>query len=585
MIEASSPSRRSPWAALVFVHFFGLVALLLWIHGETRPVPMHDLRLAEGEKLRCVSYAPFHRPGQTPFDEGLVIPRRQIEEDLRALAEITSCVRLYAVDAGLDQVPAVARELGLKVLLGAWIGRDRKRNALELERATAIANRYRDVVRALIVGNEVLLRDERTVGEMRDLLATARARSVVPITYADVWEFWLRNAALADAVDFVTIHILPFWEDEPVDIARALDHVAETRIRVSAHFPGKPILIGETGWPGAGRQREAALPSRVNQARYVREFVHRAHAEGWDYNLIEAIDQPWKRALEGTVGGYWGMLAAGDLRAKFPLAGAVAERASLALPLAGAGTGAWLALVLALAGRLRARIRQPWFLAAATLVGATTGLIAALHAEHARLAYVSVADWGALGAVALAAVIAGAALARWRGEALTGADAAWRRIRQARFAASATDVLSALRGFFLFAAAVAALLLLVAPRYRDFPSLLYLTPAAIYGVIGWLRDGTFSRPERICAVVIAVCAIGRWLPEPANPQAIGWLLTGLALCLPAIGWRFGRRRGGAIPRQGEEGEQRAGGGVVRAVEHQPGHAGEPADPGQGSPPP
>ncbi|MDR0702730.1 MAG: beta-1,6-glucan synthase [Azoarcus sp.] len=584
MTETPLSARRPFWAALAVVHLFGLAALFLWLHGETRPVPMPGLQLAANEKLRCVSYAPFHRPGQTPFDEGLRISRQQIEEDLKALSALTACVRLYATDAGLDQTPAVARELGLKVLLGVWIGHDREKNARELERGIALANEYRDVVRALIVGNEVLLRRERTPAEMRVLLDRARAASAVPVTYADVWEFWLKHDELADAVDFVTVHILPFWEDEPVDIAQALVHVANIRARVGTHFSGKSILIGETGWPGAGRRREASRPSRVNQARYVREFVHRAHAEGWDYNLIEAIDQPWKRVLEGTAGGYWGALDADDLRPKFPLDGPVSERESIAGPLGGAAAGAALALLLALAGGIRALFQAPWRLAAVSFVGATTGLVAVLHAEHAVLAYARVTDWAALGAVALAAVFVGAALARWRGEALRPAAEAWARLRRAGFAASAADVLSALRGFVLFAAAAAALLLLVTPRYRDFPTLLYLTPAAVYGVLGWWQTGPLPLAERLCAFVAVVCAIGRWLPEPANPQAVGWLLTMLALALPMIGWELVRRRERrAIPQQGEQGEQDGKRGGVGAIEDQPGHAGEPAKPGKAPP--
>jgi len=291
------PTPRKAWAALAFVHLIVLAVLLSWVAAQTRPVPMPGLELAQDEKLRCVSYAPFHRPGQTPFDEKLIIPRQQIEEDLRALSPITDCVRIYSTDNGLDQVPGVAQELGLNVLLGAWVGYDRKKNALELERAITLANAYRDTVRAIIVGNEVLLRHECTAAEMRTLLDSARAKSLVPVTYADVWEYWLKNSELAAHVDFVTVHILPFWEDDPVNIERALAHVAETREKIGAAFPGKPILIGETGWPSAGLQRGGSRPSKVAQARYIREFVRRAHDSHWDYNLIEAIDQPWKRSL------------------------------------------------------------------------------------------------------------------------------------------------------------------------------------------------------------------------------------------------------------------------------------------------
>jgi len=499
---------------------------------------MPGLELAQDEKLHCVSYSPFHRPGQTPYDEKLTIPRRQIEEDLRAISAITGCVRIYSIDRGLDQVPGVAHGLGLKVLLGVWVGYDR--SAIELERAIVLANTYRDTVRAIVVGNEVLLRRERTAEEMRALLDSARAKSPVPVTYADVWEFWLKNTGLAAHVDFVTVHILPFWEDDPVDIGRALAHVAEVRGKIGAVFAGKPILIGETGWPGAGRQRGESLPSKANQARFIREFVRRAHDSGWDYNLIEAIDQPWKRTLEGTVGGNWGMLDADTLQTKFPLSGPVSERENIAAPLIGTGTGAILALLLALVGRTRVPTRQPMRLAALTLTGAAAGLVAVLHAEHAYLAYVTLTHWAALGTVALAALAACAALTRWPGNPLTAADLAWQRVRIAGLRSGATDILSALRGFILFAAAVAALLLFIDPRYRDFPSLLYLAPAMVFGVIGWLRGNSFSRAERICAALIAPCATVRWLFEPANPQAIGWLLVSLALALPVL---VRRRRG------------------------------------------
>ncbi|PLX75442.1 MAG: beta-1,6-glucan synthase [Azoarcus sp.] len=528
-MTSPSPTRRSLWIALLITHLAGLAALLAWVTSETRPVPMHDLQLAGGERLKCVSYAPYHRPGQTPFDPEAVISREQIADDLAALAKITECVRLYSVDQGLDQVPSVAREVGIKVLVGAWIGYDRKKNQIELDHAIKVANDNADVVTALIVGNEVLLRRERTVDEMREHITYAQSRTEVPVTYADVWEFWIRNDSLADAVDFVTVHILPFWEDEPVDIQKAILHVAQIRTEVGEHFKGKDILIGETGWPSAGRQREESKPSRVNQARYIREFIHQAHASGWNYNLIEAIDQPWKRRLEGTVGGFWGMLDAETLNAKFPLSGPVAERDDLATPIGGAAVGAVLALVLAVVSRAG----KPSLLriAALTLSGATTGLLAVLHWEHARLAYRDATEWIVLGAVAVAAALSTLALACWQGTALPRAETAWAALRRSDL--SAANALGVLRGVLLFAAAIAALLLFADSRYRDFPTLLYLAPAGVYGVIAWWSPAA-GRAERVCAALIVLAVIGRWPPEPANPQAIAWLLTGLVFALPTL---------------------------------------------------
>jgi len=518
---------------LLAVHLLGLLALGFIVARQLQSATMHDLQLAAGERLKCVSYAPYRLPGQTPFDESLVIDRAQIAADLAALAPMTECVRVYSIDQGLDQVPALAREAGLKVLLGAWIGADRKRNAAELDRAIALANAYPDVVRALIVGNEVLLRRERTADELQALLAYAQARTEVPVTYADVWEFWIKNARMADSVDWVTVHILPFWEDDPVAIEDAVEHVETVFDEVRGIFD-KPLMIGETGWPSAGRQREASLPSRVNQARYIREFVHRAHAEGWNYNLIEAIDQPWKRRLEGTVGGYWGILDVG-LTPKFPLAGPLAERAGVALPVLGAALGALLCLALA-ATAGGAAARAPVRLAAAAALGAVAGLVAVLHGEHAQLAYRDALEWTILGTVAALALLVPLTVARWSADTAIGSAAtAWARLRADPAARRApATLLALLRGVLLFAAAAAALLLFVDPRYRDFPTLLYLPPALAFGTLGWLAASRHGIEERVCAWVLALAATGRWLSEPANPEAVAWLVTGLALAAPSL---------------------------------------------------
>ncbi|HJV25745.1 MAG TPA: beta-1,6-glucan synthase [Aromatoleum sp.] len=522
-------NRSTPWKALLFTYLVALLALGFVLVRDIQPVPMYDLHLTEGERLKCVSYAPYHLPGQSPLDPTQIIPREQIAADLAALAKITECVRIYSVDQGLEQVPELARAVGLKVLLGAWIGGDPKRNMVQLGRAITLANDYADVVRVLIVGNEVLLRHERSEDEMRELIEYAKARVHVPVTYADVWEFWLKHRGLAASVDRVTVHILPFWEDNPVAIEGALKHVGEVYDEIRHTFD-KPVMIGETGWPSAGRQREGSLPSLVNQARFIREFVHQAHANGWEYNLIEAIDQPWKRKLEGTVGGYWGMLNT-QLQAKFPLAGPVSERSSLNVPLIAAGVGAVLCVLFA--ATAQASLLR---LLVAGITGAVTGVVAALHWEHAQFAYRDTLEWTVLGAIAAIGSALPLLLARWDARRpLPSVAIAWQslRIQPSRCCETAT-LLGLIRGMLLFACAVAALLLFADPRYRDFPVLLYLVPALTFGALAWKGQLMDAIEERVCALVIAITVIGRWLTEPANPQAIAWLLTGLLFSLPYL---------------------------------------------------
>lgn len=307
-------------------------------------------------KLECVSYAPF-RAGQTPLDSDQKIPPAQIEEDLRQLAAITNCVRTYSVDNGLDQVPALARKVGLKVIHGIGLSGERLKNKMQVDTSLALVKQFPDVIIALVVGNEVLLRGEMTASDLAATIRYVKAQARgVPVTYADVWEFWLRYREVYDAVDFVTIHILPYWEDFPIPARNAAAHVDSIRKQVAIAFPNKEILIGETGWPSAGRMREGALPSRTNQARVISEILSLARAEKFRVNLIEAYDQPWKRQLEGTVGGHWGLFDADRRNLKYPAGQSISDFPHWKLE---AGAGVVFVVLVFLAG-FWAQRRKPW---------------------------------------------------------------------------------------------------------------------------------------------------------------------------------------------------------------------------------
>jgi hypothetical protein len=179
------------------------------------------------------------------------------------------------------------------------------------------------VIDLLIVGNEVLLRGDLEPAALVQVLADARRGSAVPVSYADVWAFWDKHGvALMPHVDVVSIHILPYWEDQPVGVDAAVDHVYRISAAMKQRFAGRPVLVAETGWPAAGRQRGPAAPGRFEQARFVRELLARHAVEPLGFNVVEGFDQPWKRRLEGEMGGAWGLFdARGDLRV--PLTGPV----------------------------------------------------------------------------------------------------------------------------------------------------------------------------------------------------------------------------------------------------------------------
>src|SRR6476619_2457527 len=306
-------SLRTPLALLLIS--LGAIAAVWWWLATT--ITLARAPIDPNAKLLCVSYAPF-REAQTPLVLTTHIAPEQIAQDLAQLAKISDCVRTYSIENGLDQVPALAAKVGLKVIQGIWLGSNRLKNLAQISTVVGLVKEYPGVITSVVVGNEVLLRGEMTTADLAATIRAVKPQVAVPVTYADVWEYWVRNREIYAAVDFVTIHILPYWEDFPIRAKHAAAHVDAIRKRMAVAFPAKEILIGETGWPSNGRMRDAALPSRANQARVVSEILNLAKQENFRVNLIESYDQPWKRKLEGTVGGYWGLYDSVRRNLKYP---------------------------------------------------------------------------------------------------------------------------------------------------------------------------------------------------------------------------------------------------------------------------
>ena len=208
------------------------------------PLRLPPSPLAVGGRLSCVSYAPF-RGDQDPLVETTHVDALQIDADLTLLSRYTDCIRTYSIENGLDQIPAIAQRHGIKVVQGVWLSNKREKNSHQVETVVALAKTFPNTISAVIVGNEVLLRGDLSVGDLTPFIREVNAQVAVPVTYADVWEFWLRYRGLQNAVDFVTIHILPYWEDFPLAASVAAAHVDAIRKQVVAAIPNKEIFIGE----------------------------------------------------------------------------------------------------------------------------------------------------------------------------------------------------------------------------------------------------------------------------------------------------------------------------------------------------
>src|SRR5258707_3900900 len=254
--------------------------------------------------LPSVSYAPFEGTAHPDVDN---IPQiEKIRADLKKLSTITRAIRLYSSTGGVELVPPIAAEFGLKVTVGAWIDKNSDRNKREIEAAISLAKRNSNV-NGIVVGNETIFRGEQKIDDLIELIKQVKKSVNVPVTTGEIWNIWRDNPELASSVDFIAAHVLPYWEN--FTDKQAVDQAVAMFQLLRDQFPGKRIVIAEFGWPSSGYNLRNAEPGPFEQASVLRNFVARADAIGMDYNIVEAIDQPSKY-FEGGVGSYWGILNA-----------------------------------------------------------------------------------------------------------------------------------------------------------------------------------------------------------------------------------------------------------------------------------
>jgi cellulose synthase/poly-beta-1,6-N-acetylglucosamine synthase-like glycosyltransferase/exo-beta-1,3-glucanase (GH17 family) len=278
----------------------------------------HDMPDWKGSTLAGVSYSPY-TANQDPA-AGDMPTSQEIKRDLDILQQHTARIRTYSALGALQTVPRLAEARGISVTAGAWISKDADRNLKEIESLIALNDRHENIDR-LVVGNEVLLRDDIPVDDLIAAIAHVRKQSTNPVGTAEPWHIWLQYPALARSVDFIGIQLLPYWEGVPA--GDAIPYLNRRMDQIAARYPDKPIVLTEIGWPSAGRAIGGARGGRIEQALFLRTFLNQSR--NLDYFVIEGFDQPWKIMNEGMAGGYWGLYDA-DRKSKFPWTGTVRER-------------------------------------------------------------------------------------------------------------------------------------------------------------------------------------------------------------------------------------------------------------------
>jgi exo-beta-1,3-glucanase (GH17 family)/cellulose synthase/poly-beta-1,6-N-acetylglucosamine synthase-like glycosyltransferase len=303
--------RDSPHFAWVIAAIAALANACVWLALNPTVSAVHAPQAVAG-----FSFTPFQRwddPVAQRFPTNA-----DIERDLSLIASRTRAIRTYSA-AQFPALPALAAKHGVDVTLGVFLNGQPKND--EAETAAAIAAlRTQPNVSRVIVGNETLLKGTQTMESLGARIDAIRRATNKPVSTAEPWHIWLATPALAQRVDFITIHLLPYWEG--IHQFNAVGHALYQYEQVKLRFPNKRVVIGEIGWPSGGDRVRDAVASPENQAKFIREFLGNAKTAQIDYFLMEAFDQPWKRAEEGRAGAFWGMFGANRV-AKYDMRGAV----------------------------------------------------------------------------------------------------------------------------------------------------------------------------------------------------------------------------------------------------------------------
>jgi len=287
-----------------------LLQIFYWLGSNDTVVSPPDAK----DSIQSLSYAPYNGASSKEF-----LSDEEIFRDLSLLKHFTNQIRVYSAEDAQRVFPS-ARQLGMKVHFGFWLSGNAEANTKEIQLAKKLIDEYYTNIQSIIVGNEVLLRDDLTLDQLIEVIRDIKKmvydidkrypyrKYQPPVTTAEVWNLWIDNPSLGKEVDYINIHVLPYWET--IKAEQFMQFFQDVYEKTEKTFKKKDIVIGEFGWPSQGYNNQGSVANPENQATVIRRFLIFAKKQHIQYNLMEAFDQPWKGKDEGGVGQYWGIFDA-----------------------------------------------------------------------------------------------------------------------------------------------------------------------------------------------------------------------------------------------------------------------------------
>lgn len=246
----------------------------------------------------CIS--PYEE-GQKPGD---ILTEAQLSRRIKILKKHSQWIRSFSCIEGNELIPKIAKQNGLKTMVGAWLGSDEEKNKQEIENLIQLCNDgYVDVA---AVGNEVLYRKDLDEKSLLDYIRYVKQKvKHIPVGYVDAYYEFTERPAIAEACDIILCNCYPFWEGTHID--NALNHMKSMYYQAREAGKGKKVIITETGWPSAGQNISNAMPGLENAMRYFINSQLWAHDEDIEMFYFSSFDETWKTGSEGDVGAHWGI--------------------------------------------------------------------------------------------------------------------------------------------------------------------------------------------------------------------------------------------------------------------------------------
>lgn len=251
-------------------------------------------------KMHGICFSPYEGE-QEPGDP---ISEEQVRRKLTLLQPHTRWIRVFSCTEGNDMIPQLAREYGLKTLVGAWLGEDKEKNEEEVARLIELARA--GFVDVAAVGNEVMYREEMEESELLEyILRVKEALPDTPVGYVDAYYEFTNRPAIAEACDVILANCYPYWEGCHIDYA--LLYMKQMYYQAKQAAKGKKVIITETGWPSEGDPLGVAEPGYENALKYFINAQRWSQKEDIEMFYFSAFDEGWKVGTEGSVGAFWGL--------------------------------------------------------------------------------------------------------------------------------------------------------------------------------------------------------------------------------------------------------------------------------------